>query len=487
MSRKSAIGLALAAAAAAVVAFVPTSGLSPAAHRLGAIWAAVVVLWITEALPLPVTALLAPTAAVLLRVAPARDAYGPFADPVIFLLIGSFFLARAFELSGLGRRLALTLLTLPGIAGRPMRILPAFGAVCFTISMWTSNTATTALMFPIGLSLLAAIEPSGNATPAAGPVRGRYASCLLLLCAFGASIGGLATPVGTPPNLIGLGILERTVGSRPTFLEWMAVGTPLALVLFGFMSLVFLLAVRSDPASRPHPTPRLLAERRALGPPSAHELAVAGVFGLTVLLWVLPGVVALVLGSEAPASRALAAALPESAAALVGAGLLFAIPAGGRPTLTWEEARDIDWGTIVLFGGGICLGGLLLSTGLAEGLARALRAAAGITSPLGIVALVTGLAIFLSETSSNTAAATLIVPVAVALARAASLDPVVPALAATAGSSLGFMLPVSTPPNAIVFGSGRIRLLDMVRYGILLDLAGFAAIVGAAHILMHAH
>ena len=482
MSRRTAIGLALAAALAALVLALPAPSLSPAAHRLGAIWIAVVVLWISEALPLPVTALLAPTAAILAGVAPAREAFAAFGDPVLFLLIGSFFLARAFETSGLGRRLALRLLTLRGVEGRPLVVLPLYGLLCFAISMWTSNTATAALMYPIGLSVLAALAPADGD----GAGGGRYAPALLLLCTFGASIGGLATPVGTPPNMIGLGLLERELGSRPTFLEWTALFLPVALVLHLAITALLVLWARRDAAAGARPTPALVAERLALGPWSARERGVAVIFGATIVLWLLPGAWALVAGDADPGTRRLTALLPESAAALLGSALLFAVPAGGRPVLTWEEGRAIDWGTIVLFGGGICLGGLLLSTGLGGAIADALRRATGVDDALGVTALVVVLAVFLSESSSNTASATLIVPIAIALARRVGVDPTVPALAATAAASLGFMLPVSTAPNAIVFGSGRIRLSVMARAGLLLDVLGIALLVAVAALLLRA-
>jgi sodium-dependent dicarboxylate transporter 2/3/5 len=468
LTRRTILGLVLAVAGALAVLALPAPSLTPAAHRLGAIWVAVIVLWISEALPLPVTALLAPTLAILAGVAGPRDAFAAFGDPVLFLLLGSFLLARAFEVTGLGRRIALRLLTLPGVSGRPLVMLPLYGLLCFAISMWTSNTATAALMLPIALSVLSALEPPG------GTPDGRYASALLLLCTFGASIGGLGTPVGTPPNLIGLGLLERALGSRPSFVEWMAVMAPLALVLQAAITGVFLLAVRGDPAARPRPTPGLVQEREGLGPWSPRERGVAIVFGLTIVLWLLPG------------ALRVAALLPESAAALLGAVLLFIVPAGNRPILTWIEARGIDFGTILLFGGGICLGGLLLSTGLGEAIADALRRATGASDALGVTALVVVLAVFLSESSSNTAAATLIVPIAIALATRIGVDPTIPALAATAASSLGFMLPVSTAPNAMVFGTGRIRLTTMIRYGLLLDLLGIALLIGAAGLLLNA-
>lgn len=457
----------------------PAPAITQQAHRLGAIWIAIVILWMSQALPLPVTGLLAPTLAVMAGVAPLREVFAAFGDPVLFLLVGSFFLARAFEVSGLGRRIALVLLTLPFVAGRPLRILPLYGLLCYAISMWTSNTATAALMFPIALSVLSML---GHGKAGAG--RERYATGLLLLCTFGASIGGLATPVGTPPNLIGLGLIERELGTRPSFLEWMTVFVPLSLALHLVMTAIFVVSARRDPAAAPRPTPGLVAERDRLGPWTPRERAVAAIFGGTIVLWLLPGVWSLFAGAADPVARRLSALLPETAAALLGAAFLFIVPAGGRPTMTWDEAKAIDWGTILLFGGGVCLGGLLLSTGLGEAIADALRRAAGLHDALGVTALGVVLAVFLSETSSNTAAATLIVPITIALCRNVGADPLVPALAATAASSLGFMLPVSTAPNAIVFGSGRVPLGVMMRYGIVLDFLGIALLIGVAALFL---
>ncbi len=479
MNRRTAIGLALALVAAAIVLAIPAPSISPQAHRLGAIWIAIVILWMTEALPFAVSGLLAPTLVIMAGVATPRDAFAAFGDPVLFLLIGSFLLARAFESSGLGRRIALVLLTLPFVAGRPLRILPLYGLLCFTISMWTSNTATAALMFPIALSVLTML---GHGEAAGG--RERYATALLLMCTFGASIGGLATPVGTPPNLIGLGLIERELGTRPSFLEWMTVFVPVSLALHLAMTAIFIVSARRDPAAAPRPTPGLIAERERLGPWTARERAVAGIFGGTIVLWLLPGLWELALGASDPLAGQLTRVLPETATALLGAAFLFIVPAGGRPTLTWEEARDIDWGTILLFGGGVCLGGLLLSSGLGGAIAEALRRAAGLHDALGVTALSVVLAVFLSETSSNTASATLIVPITIALSHSVGADPLVPALAATAASSLGFMLPVSTAPNAIVFGSGRVPLGVMIRYGLTLDLLGIGLLIGTAALFL---
>jgi sodium-dependent dicarboxylate transporter 2/3/5 len=224
----------------------------------------------------------------------------------------------------------------------------------------------------------------------------------------------------------------------------------------------------------------LRREREALGPWSAGERNTLLAFAVTVFFWVLPGGVALVAGSDSPVYAWLVEHLPESVVALFGAGLLFVLPTSRARlefTLPWDEAVKIDWWIVFLYGGGIALGTLAFKTGLAEALGRSLTDLLGVQSAFGLIALSTALAALLSETTSNTASANMVVPVVIAFAQSSGIDPVLPALAATMGASLGFMLPVSTPCNAIVYGSGRIPLARMMRHGIVLDLAGIAAIV----------
>jgi solute carrier family 13 (sodium-dependent dicarboxylate transporter), member 2/3/5 len=224
------IGAVLAPAVFVSLLALPIPGLSLEAHRLAAVLAAVVVLWVTEALPLPVTALLGASACVVLQVAPAKEVFAPFADPLMFLFIGSFILARGIFLHGLDRRVAYAVLSLPWVGARPGRILLAFGAATALISAWISNTATTAMMFGIGLSILAALRAPG-ADVAIDP---RYSTALMLMTSFAASIGGLATPVGTPPNLIGLGFIRSQLGVDIGFFRWMLIGVPIVVVLFLF-------------------------------------------------------------------------------------------------------------------------------------------------------------------------------------------------------------------------------------------------------------
>jgi len=474
------IGLALAPVVFTALWLTPL-GLTPEAHRLAAIMGAVVVLWVSEAIPMAMTAFLGVAAAVVLGVAPATVAFAPFADPLIFLFIGTFMLAQAIFFHRLDRRFAFAILSLPGVGESPARVLIAYAAVAGAISMWISNTATVAMMFPIGVSLLGALESrAGAALPAS------FGTALLLSNAFAASIGGLATPVGTPPNLIGLGFIRRELGVDLPFFSWMALGLPVALLLISWA--LFDLSRAGVPRGvRLHGATELVRrERAALGPWSRGEKNTLFAFAMTVFLWLLPGVIALIAGQASPAYQALVTHLPEGVVALLGAGLLFLLPTDFSRhefTLPWREAVKIDWWIVFLYGGGIALGTLAFKTGLAEALGRSLTDLLGVQSAFGLLALSTALAAMLSETTSNTASANMVVPVVIAFAQSAGIDPVLPAIGATMGASLGFMLPVSTPCNAIVYGSGRIPLARMIRHGVVLDVAGVVAIVAVVSLL----
>jgi sodium-dependent dicarboxylate transporter 2/3/5 len=449
-------------------------GLPTPAHRLAALLGAVVVLWISEALPMAMTAFVGVAMTVPLGIATPTDAFAPFADPLIFLFIGTFILAQSIFFHGLDRRFAFAMLGLPGVSARPDRVLLVYGAVTCVISMWISNTATVAMLLPIGLSLLSVLDAHGEASS-------RYGAALLLSTSLAASIGGLGTPVGTPPNLIGLGFLRREAAIDVPFFSWMALGVPVVLVL-----MVVALARLGREARGPGTRARggfadvIARERRTIGSWTTGQRNTVIAFGLTVIGWLLPGALALVRGEDDPAYRWLQATLPEPVVAILGAGLLFVLPINARRlefTLPWREAVKIDWWIVFLYGGGIALGTLAFKTGLAEALGRALTTTLGVQSPLGLIAASTALATLLSETTSNTASANMVVPVVIAFARSAGIDPTLPVIATTMGSSLGFILPVSTPCNAMVYGTGRVPLGVMMRHGILLDVAGIATIV----------
>jgi sodium-dependent dicarboxylate transporter 2/3/5 len=475
-------GLWLAPLLFAVLWFLPLRGLSPAAHHLLAIMALVVTLWITEALPLPVTALLGPALAVLCGVGTAKEVFRSFGDPIVFLFLGSFLLAEAIITHGLNRRIAFSILSLRALASSPGRLLLGFALITGFISMWVSNTATTAMMFPIAQAILTelaarrAAERGATADVKSLPL----ATGLMLLTAFAASIGGYGTPVGTPPNLIGIGMINKNLHVQISFFQWMAFCLPLTIVLLLFLAVYLTRMFGRGDLFPENIASWLGSERAKLGALTRAQKNVWLAFGTTVFLWIAPGVAGLIMGSDSKAFTWMNTHLPESTVALLGGLLLFVLPVNfseRRFTLTWEQATRIDWGTILLFGGGLALGELMFNTGLASWLGEGLAHTFQARTNFGVIALFTLVAILISEATSNTASATMIVPVAIAVAQAAGTNPMQAALAATLGASMGFMLPVSTPPNAIVYGSGYVGIRQMVKAGVLLDVAGFIVIV----------
>ncbi len=449
--------------------------LPPEASRLSAVLVLMVLFWVTESIPLPITAVLGAVLNIVLGVADARTVLAPFADPIIFLFIGGFMLSKAMILHGLDRRIALGVLSIPGVSKSPARILLAMGLVVAPVSMWVSNTATAAIFLPIALGILGSlIDPE--------KMRGEsYATGIMLMLAYGASIGGIITPVGSPPNLIALGQLEKLAGVEIGFLTWVLVCAPIFIVMFlALWGMLYLLHRPSrEIASRAGNLSGFIARQKAeLGGWTRGQISTAIAFAVAIVLWLIPGFGQLLLGADHEGLHAFNHHFPEAIIAMLAATLLFFLPGKrGQAALTWEEAVRIDWGIILLFGGGLSLGSLMFKSGVADAMGGA---AAGLFGPEAGLWTLTALAIlvgiFLSETTSNTSSATMLCPVVIALAAAMEVSPIPPTLGACLGASMGFMLPVSTPPNAIVYGSGLVTLPAMVRAGFLFDILGFGVI-----------
>jgi len=464
--------------------------ISPQAHRLAAVLGWTLIYWVCEPIPIPVTALLGPALCVVLGVADAKVLLASFADPVVFVFIGSFLLAEAMIVHGLDRRVALTILSLPWVGDSPRRILFAFGAVAAFVSMWLSNTATTAMLLPIALGILGEMgvlleRQTGKPVDLASL---RMSRGLLLMTAYAASVGGIGTPIGTPPNLIGIGMIREMAGVSITFFGWMKFAVPLLVVMY-LILYVLIVWLHPPEAARLEGMAEYLKKRRAeLGPWTRGQANTLAAFLAAVTLWVAPGPLALIAGANSPIMGAYQKYLPEGIIAVLAACLLFFLPVDRRArrfTLTWEQATRIDWGTILLFGGGIALGTQAFNTGLAKAVGEGALQTTGITSLGGITFLAIALGIVISETTSNTASANMVIPVAIAVAKAANVDPILPALGACLGASYGFMLPVSTPPNAIVYGSGMISIPSMVKTGVIFDVLGLFMIWGGLMLLGH--
>jgi solute carrier family 13 (sodium-dependent dicarboxylate transporter), member 2/3/5 len=481
--RRKTIGLFLAPLLFVVMLTLPMPSLTPQAHRLAAILVLVVTLWVSEALPLAVSALLGPLLAIVLRVAPAPKALASFADPIIFLFIGSFIIAEAMYTHGLDRRIAFTALSSRLIGRSAGRLLLVFGGISVVLSMWISNTATAAMMFPIGLSIVSHLSTQPIA---AHPRFRRFSTTLMLITAFGASIGGMATPIGTPPNLIGVGMLRELVGAPISFFRWMMLGLPISLTLYAVLATGFWFAGARG-LRLPEGTADLVRdELKRLGRVSRAQRNVMFAFLTTVLLWVFPGLLAVAGLRETAFGKAYESSMPEAAAALTGAILLFILPVDWRQrrfTMTWAEAVRIDWGTVFLFGGGLALGSMAFSSGLAASIGQVVSGWVPSHHPLPFTILFTCFAALLSEMTSNTASASMIVPIAIAVSRAAGISPLEPALGATIGASICFMLPVSTPPNAIAYSSGHVPIGTMIRYGVGMSAVACLVIITAVSLV----
>jgi sodium-dependent dicarboxylate transporter 2/3/5 len=460
-----------------LVWWLPMGGLEPRAHRLAAIVTLVVVWWVTEPIPIPATALIGAALMVAAGVTSAQVAFAPFASPTIFLFIGSFIVAEALSLHGLDRRVATWLLSTPWVGRSPFRVRLAFGALAAALSAWMSNTATTAMLLPVALGLL-----GGRSAALGGPNTARG---LLLTLAYSASIGGVATPVGTPPNLIAIGMLNTLSGIEVDFFRWMVVGVPISVAMYAVLTVL---------TRWLYPVTAVAAPREAMAAPWVAEVEPWGraqtncllAFGLAVVLWITPGVIALRWGTASDVYRLVSARLDEGTVALLAAGLLFVLPVNWRArrfTLLWGDAARIDWGTILLFGGGLALGHQMFETGLAARIGHGLVAVSGADSLWTITAVMTTVAVLTTEVTSNTAATNMLVPVAVAVAAAAHVSPAPPAMGVALGASLAYMLPISTPPNAIVYGTGKVPVTEMIKCGVLLDVLSVAIVLAALRLL----
>jgi solute carrier family 13 (sodium-dependent dicarboxylate transporter), member 2/3/5 len=302
----------------------------------------------------------------------------------------------------------------------------------------------------------------------------------MLMISYAAGVGGLLTPIGTPPNLIGIAFIEKETDVRITFFSWVVTAFPICLFMFIALCTILILLNRPEVRRISGAEEYIAEERSKLGPFSTGERNALIAFAVAVTLWVLPGPSAVIFGDESLVYSVLYSRLDEGTVAIIGAALLFILPINWserRFTMNWNDAAKIDWGTILLFGCGIALGILLADTGLAETLGTSIADALGFSSLLAVSAVSAIIAILISETTSNTASATIVVPIVIPIASAAGLDPLIPALAAVFGASFGFMMPVSTPQNAVVYGSGMIPITKMVRSGIVFDIIGLILIV----------
>jgi sodium-dependent dicarboxylate transporter 2/3/5 len=444
-----------------------------------------IVLWLTEAIPLPATALLPAALLPLLHLRGAvrgtiaelnfANVVANYANPVIYLFLGGFLIAAAMQKWQLDRRLTLWLLTRGTLANDSQRILLGMMGVTAFLSMWISNTATAAMMLPLGIGVLSSMGCQPGAS--------RFGTALMLGIAWSASIGGMGTIIGTPPNGIALGILNATFAGDPsyhriTFLEWMLFGVPYVVLFIPVAWLVLLRLFPPEMAKEAGAKSRLTQEYLILGSLSRGEKWTIVMFFLASFLWIVTPFREQLL-PHAVSDRL--AWLDEYAIGLCVGTLLFFIPVSfkrGEFLLDWSDAKAIDWGTLILFGGGIALSDAMFKSGLAAWIAHTFIGSLGTPSTLVMMFVVVLLAAMLTEVTSNTAITTMMVPIVISVARATGENSVTLAIATALAASMAFMLPVATPPNALVYGTGYIRLKDMVKGGIVLDFLGWLFTIG---------
>lgn len=481
--------------------------LSTAGRTTAAVGVLLAVWWMTEALPLPATALVPIVAFPLLGVLTVEEATAPYANPNIFLFMGGFMIALAMQKWELHRRIAL--LTVRAVGTKPPRLIAGFMLATAFLSMWVSNTATTVLMLPIGLSVLMLVldrvaagsadtaavdaatdgDPDGGGGPAVTELiedsdTRNFAVALMLGIAYAASIGSLATLIGTPPNLILAAFVRQNYDIELGFGEWMLMGLPLAAVFLVLAWLVLTkLAFRSGLREIPGGKQVIQEEIQKLGKMSRGEWTVLVVFVTTALLWVfrqpLTGWTALT--DVLP----FVANLNDAVIAIAAAVALFLIPVKAREgvsALDWQQAQKLPWGVLLLFGGGLALAAAVQASGLDEYVGNQVGAVGTLPAIL-LVVVTAGVVLLLTEVTSNTATAAAFLPVLGGVALGLDLFPLVLLVPAALAATCAFMLPVATPPNAIVFGSGYVTIGQMIRAGVVLNVIGIVLITAAVYFL----
>lgn len=438
-----------------------------------AVLAFVVLLWICETIPIAATALIGIALLALLGVASPSDVFGTFGSSTIFLVIGVFLLARAMSVHGLDRRFALRVLSLPGVGDSTYRTALTFGVVAVLLASVVSALATTAMLLPIGIGVVRTVgDRIQEQDPTVRSHRTRFACMVMLAIAYGSSVGSVFTPITGTANIIGRGAVEKLTGYEIPLFDFVAISGPYVVGLGAVMWIALALLNKPEIRRIPGGQQYFRTAHRDLGSMSTGERNVLTVFALTVVLWVTPPLVeTLGWASEGTALATVTERLNEGAVVVAAAGLLFFLPAGrGKRTLDWSDAASIDWGTVMLVGVGLTIGSLMSETGLADTLGGLVADLTGARSTLLLCLVAVLLGMIISETTSNTASVGITVPVIVPIAVAIGIDPLIPAMAAIFGGNAGAMLPVSTPPNAVVYGTGYVPMIRMIRTGAVADL-----------------
>ncbi len=444
----------------------PLKGLSPEGRAILASTVWIAVWWITEAMPIAATALLPIILFPLSGGISVKETVTGYSHPYIFLFIGGFILAIAIEKWNLHRRIALNIIH--AVGSRKKNIILGFMLGTGFLSMWISNTATAAMMLPIGMALVSQI---GN-----NPQDQTFGKALMLGIGYSASIGGVATLIGTPPNLILAGVIQSTYGIQITFFQWLQIGLPFSvfmLVVCWYYLTHF--AFKFERASIPGGREEIRTQLKELGKMGFEEKIVLAVFVLTALCWMLRSYVL----------QPLLPAIDDTIIAMAAAVILFVLPSGkkGVRLLNWEDTLHLPWGVILLFGGGIALANGFEISGLATWIGSQFSALQGIHVLLLLLVVVASVN-FLTEITSNLATTAMILPILASLAVVADIHPFILMVGAAMAASCAFMLPVATPPNAIIFGSGHLTIPNMIKAGFWLNLISILIVTALIYFLL---
>lgn len=437
----------------------PPENLSPEGWYTAAVALLMAIWWMTEVMPIAATAMLPLVLFPVLGIVGITDAATPYANPMIFLFLGGFIIAIAMQRWDLHRRIALNIISVIGT--RPRSIIVGFMVATAFMSMWVSNTAATIMMLPIALSVIE-LTKSGNPTESQLQEYRNFALTLMLAIAFSSSVGGLGTIIGTPTNALMIAFVEDAYGVEISFVQWMMLGLPvvvlgLPVIFYTLANLVYPVRLQSLPGG----TAYIREETKGLGSITKPEIMVGVVFTLVAVLWI-----------TRPLLSEIIPGLSDAGIAIFGALLLFLIPVNLNKSiflLRWKDAEELPWGVLILFGGGLSLAGAIQETGLAEWVGGYFSVFEAWPVILTIF-IVAGVIIMFTELASNSATAAAFLPVVGSIAIGIGQDPLLFAVPVAIVASCAFMLPVATPPNAIVYGSGVMNISQMARAGIWLNL-----------------
>jgi len=453
--------------------FMPApEGLTENAWKVAAIVTLMAIWWATEAIPVPVTALLPLALFPLFQITSFKIAALPYANPNIYLFLGGFMLAIAIERSGLHKRMALKMILAAGSSG--MKLIGGFMLVAALISMFVMNTSTTLMLLPIGLAVCSVVSTT---IPGLNDQDKKFFDTALMLgIAYAATIGGMSTLVGTAPNIVFSAFMIETYGVEISMIDWMKLGVPLAAVMLIsawiiLTNYVFPISFITSNDTKEH-LHRMLDD---LGPLSKDELKISVIFGLTALAWIF---------RKGLDNFELLSGLTDAGIAIISAILLFMIPSSNNKDdlLNWDSSNKLPWGLLILFGGGLSIAAQINSTGLGVWIGEGLSIL-GTVPPIMLIFFVAALIIFLTEITSNVATTSTFLPVFGAVAIGLGILPVSLTVPVCLAASCAFMLPVATPPNAIVYGSGKFTIATMMKAGFVLNIIGIFVVTLFAYFI----